>query len=243
MMTDDLSCPFLLMIARHDPVELRGDHARERDFGRGDLALQLILRPAEPRIHEGTQIIFQLRIARQNREDVLVAFVQELDGVRKGAVPSPVVDAQEPDHGGEEDDRAFDEEIALLLHPCLVQVQHDGIGALVGVRDVVHKGGVDRVAAVRATRVVEIDDVEGRYLLVAFLVHQQVVVGDLREVGKLEVVDVHRVPLFDLLLDELIDDGVALARPRNADADTGSLRHYDVGEAVVPPLVIVEPRR
>lgn len=60
---------------------------------------------------------------------------------------------------------------------------------------------------------------------------------------KLEIVNIHRVPLFDLLFDELIDNSVALARPRNADADTSSLRHYDVGEAVVPPLVIIEPRR
>ena len=45
--------------------------------------------------------------------------------------------------------------IALLLHPASVQVEHDGIGALVGVRNIGHEVRVNGVTAVRAARVVE----------------------------------------------------------------------------------------
>ena len=41
-----------------------------------------------------------------------------------------------------------------------VQVEHDGIGALVGVRNIGHEVRVNGVTAVRAARVVEIYDVE-----------------------------------------------------------------------------------
>ena len=47
------------VIARHHPVELGRDHARERYLGRGDLALQLVLRPAFPCIHEGRKVVFE----------------------------------------------------------------------------------------------------------------------------------------------------------------------------------------
>ncbi len=205
--------------------------------------LQLVLSASEPGIHKGAEVVFEFRIGCQNRENILVAFVQKLDGVRKGAVPSPVVDAQEPDHGGEEDDRTFDEEIALLLHPASVQVEHDGIGTLVGIRNIGHEVRVNGVATVRAARVVEVYDVERRNLLVAPLVIQQVVVGDLRKVGKFVVVNVLGVALFDLLFNELIDNTVAFPAARASHTDTSSLRIYYVCEPAVPLLVIVKLRR
>ena len=63
----------------------------------------------------------------------------------------------------------------------------------------------------RAARVVEIDDVEFRGHLVAVQVRAQVVVGDDGKVVELEVVDIHRETFLDLLLDILIDYGVAFA--------------------------------
>ena len=73
-----------------------------------------------------------------------------------------------------------DEKVALLGDPRLIEVQHDRIGRLVSVRDVGHKIAVDGVAAVRATRVVEVDDAEFRRNLIALHVGTQVVVGDRR---------------------------------------------------------------
>lgn len=93
------------VVARHHPVELRGDHAREGYLGRSDLPLQLVLRPAFPRIHKGRQVIFQFGIGGQDREDVLVAFAQQFDGVGKGAVLSSFVDFQVPDNRRQQDDR------------------------------------------------------------------------------------------------------------------------------------------
>lgn len=54
---------------------------------------------SEPGIHKGAEVVFEFRVGCQNRENILVPLVQELDGVREGTIPPVVVDAQEPDHG------------------------------------------------------------------------------------------------------------------------------------------------
>ena len=89
--------------------------------------LELVLSASEPGIHKGAEVVFEFRVGCQNRENILVPLVQELDGVREGTIPPVVVDAQEPDHGRKKDNGAFHKKIALLLHPASVQVEHDGI--------------------------------------------------------------------------------------------------------------------
>lgn len=58
--------------------------------------------------------------------------------------------------------------------------------------------------------VVEVDDKELRLHLIGIEVRQEMVVGDLREVWELVIVDVHGKSLLDLLFDVVIDDGERL---------------------------------
>ena len=132
--------------------------------------------------------------------------------MRKGAAAASVVDLQVPDDRCQQDDRRIDEEVALLLDPRLVQVQHDGIGRLVGVRDVGHELRGDRITAIRAAGVVEVDDAEARPRRVGIQMVQQVVVGQQRQVVELEIVDIHGKALLDLLADVAVHHGVGLAR-------------------------------
>lgn len=69
--------------------------------------LELVLSASEPGIHKGAEVVFEFRVGCQNRENILVPLVQELDGVREGTIPPVVVDAQEPDHGRKKDNGAF----------------------------------------------------------------------------------------------------------------------------------------
>ena len=163
--------------------------------------------------------------------------------MRKGAVAASVVDLQEPDDRGQQDDGTFYEEIALLGDPRLIEVQHDRVGRLVGVRDVGHKIAVDRVAAMRAARVVEVDDVEFRRNLIALHVGTQVVVGDDGEVVELEVVDIHRKSLLDLLLDELIDYGIGFSRTGRSQHDRRAEGIDDVDPTRMPLSFVIEQRR
>lgn len=82
-----------------------------------------------------------------------------------------------PDDSREEDDGRFHKEVALLLHPRLIEVEHNGIGTLVSVRNIFHEVGMNGIAAVRTPRIVEIDHIEFRLYLVAVRMVQQVVVG------------------------------------------------------------------
>ena len=59
----------------------------------------------------------------------------------------------------------------------------------------------------RLARVVEVDDKELGLHLIGIEVCQEMVVGDLREVWELVIVDVHGESLLDLLFDVVIDDG------------------------------------
>lgn len=77
----------------------------------------------------------------------------------------------------------------------------------------------------RAARVVEVDDVEFGLYVIAVPMSAQMVVGDEREVGKLVVVNVHGEAFLDLLLDILIDYGVAFTR-------TGSAQDYARPEGI-----------
>ena len=71
------------------------------------------------------------------------------------------------------------------------------------------------VAPVGVFRVVKVDDIERWWLFtVALLIVQHMVVCYKRQVGLLVIVDVKPKALFNLLLDEIVDDGIRLARNR-----------------------------
>ena len=85
---------------------------------------------------------------------------------------------RKPDDRREQHDRRLDEEVALLLNPRLIEVEHNGIRRFVGVRNIGHELRSNGIAAVRASRVVEVDDKELRSHLVFVEVTQQTVVCD-----------------------------------------------------------------
>ena len=98
--------------------------------------------------------------------------------MRESAIFPVLVNFEIPNDSREKDDRRFDEEVALLLHPRLVEVEHDGVGTFVSVGYILHEVGVYGITAVRPSRVVEIDYIEFRLHCVSIQVVQQVVIGD-----------------------------------------------------------------
>lgn len=71
-----------------------------------------------------------------------------------------------PDNCRKEDDRRFHEKIALLLHPRLIEIEHNRVGTLVCVGNILHEIRMYGVTAVATARIVEIDNVEFRFHLV-----------------------------------------------------------------------------
>ena len=63
-------------------------------------------------------------------------------------------------------------------------------------------------------RIVEVDHVELNVRLVLVLVLEQMVIDDKAQVGKFEIIAVKRIAFLYLLLDELVDDTVALPAAR-----------------------------
>ena len=160
----------------------------------------------------------------------------------KGAVLPSFVDFQVPDNRSQQDDRRIDEEVALLLYPRLIEVEHDRIGRFVGVRDVGHKLRSDGIAAVRTTGIVEIDDAEFRSGFVGVQVIQKVVVSDRGQVVEFEVVEVHGEALLDLLADEAVHHGVGLAGTGRAEYYCRTKGIHRIDPAFVPCLAVVVTR-
>ena len=152
-------------------------------------ALQLVLRIAFPCVDKRRKVVFQLRIGRKDRENLLERLAQELDGMGKGAVTTSVVDFQVPDNRREQDDGRIGEEITLFIDPRLIEVQKRDVGAFIGVRNVVHEAGVDGIATVRLAGIVEVDDAELRFDSVFIQMMQQMVIGDAGKVVELIVVE------------------------------------------------------
>lgn len=71
-----------------------------------------------------------------------------------------------PNNCSKKDDGRFHEKIALLLHPRLVEIEHNCVGTLVRVGNILHEVRVNGVAAVTAARIIEIDNVEFRFHLI-----------------------------------------------------------------------------
>ena len=69
---------------------------------------------------------------------------------------------------------------------------------------------------------------------------QEMVVGDLREVWELVIVDVHGESLLDLLFDVVIDYGEGLPRARGSEYHGGTEGIDNVDPSLVPSFLVVE---
>ena len=69
----------------HHPIERRGNHARKRYLGRGNLPHELVGSPGKPRIEERAEVVLQFGIGGHDGENLLVGLVQELDRMGEGA--------------------------------------------------------------------------------------------------------------------------------------------------------------
>ena len=126
----------------------------------------------------------------------------------KRAILPVLIDFEIPDNAGKQNDRRLHEEVALLLHPRFIEVEHYCVGTLIGIRNIFHKIRVNGIAPMRASRVVEVDHIELRLHLVAVRVVQQMIVGNSGQVAEFEVIHVHQEALFNLLLDKIVYHGV-----------------------------------
>ena len=96
------------------------------------------------------------------------------------AIPAALINAQVPNNGCKQDNRAFHEEIALLAYPRAVKVKHNRVAGFVGIRNVRHEASVYRVASVALAWVVKIDNVEFRLYLIPVQVVKQMIISDFR---------------------------------------------------------------
>ena len=61
-----------------------------------------------------------------------------------------------------------------------------------------------------SARIIKVDDIELGLDLISILMVHHVVVGNRRKVGKLEIIDIHRVTLLYLLFDVVVDHSKGL---------------------------------
>ena len=78
----------------------------------------------------------------------------------KGAIFASLVEFEEPDDGSKQNDRRLHKEVTLFLYPSAIKVEHDGVGRFVGIRDVGHKVGMNRITPVTSARIIKVDDIE-----------------------------------------------------------------------------------
>ena len=134
----------------------------------------------------------------------------------EGTILAILIYIQKPNDGSKQDDRRLHKEVSLFLYPRAVEVKHNRVGTLIGIRYIRHKGWIDGIAAVRLSWVVEVNHKELRLYLVGIKVVKQMVIGNLGKVGELIVVNIHRKTLLYLLLDVVVHNGVGLTRTRSA---------------------------
>ena len=106
------------------------------------------MRPAFPCVHERRKVVLKFGIRREDDEQVGIRLVEQLHGVRKGAVYAALVYFEVPDYGRKQDNRRLHEEVALLFNPRAVEVEHYCIGTLVSVCNILHEIRVNGIATV-----------------------------------------------------------------------------------------------
>ncbi|MBR8764258.1 hypothetical protein IX335_001485 [Porphyromonas levii] len=124
----------------------------------------------------------------------------------EGTILSILINLEIPDDGRKQDDWRLHKEISLLLNPSSVEIEHDCISTLIRIGDVCHKCGIDWITSMAFTRVIKVNYEEFRFYLIGIEVVAEMVISNLRKVGELVVVDIHRKAFLNLLLDVVIDD-------------------------------------
>src|SRR5690606_22950440 len=67
------------------------------------------------------------------------------------------------------------------------------------------------------------------------------VVGNRGKVVKLKIVDIHRKPLFDMLLDVVVYDGVGFSGAGSTKYNRSSKRVDDINPSIVPLSFVKKP--
>ena len=94
------------------------------------------------------------------------------------------------------------------MNPRAVKVEHNGVGTLISIGYVRHKGWIDGIAAMRLSRIIEVDDIKLRFHLISIQMLKQMIVSNLGKVGKLVIIDIHGKAFPNLLLDIVVHDSV-----------------------------------
>ena len=90
--------------------------------------------------------------------------------MRECTVLAVLVYLQKPNDGSQKDNGRLHKEVSLLLNPRAVEIEHNRVGTLVGIRNIRHKRRIDGIAAVRLAWVVEVNHKELRLYLVSIKV-------------------------------------------------------------------------
>ena len=135
--------------------------------------------------------------------------------MRESTILPILIDFEEPYNGSQKNNRRLHKEVSLLLYPRTVEVEHNRICTLVGIRYIRHKGWIDGIAPMRLFRIIEVDDIKLRLYLIGIQVMKQVIIGNLGKVGKLVIIDIHGKAFPNLLLDIVVHNGVGFTRPRS----------------------------
>ena len=163
--------------------------------------------------------------------------------MRERAVDAALEYFEVPNDGCKKDNRRLHEEVALFFNPGAVQVEHNRVACLVRIGNVRHELRIDGIAAVRAARVVKVDNIELGSDLILVRIMQQRVIGNGGEVVELVVVQVATEALGNHLADIAVDHRIGLARSRRAQHD-GSPEGVDhIDPPVVHPAPVTEARR
>ena len=158
--------------------------------------------------------------------------------MRESAILAILINPQVPDNGSEQDNRGFHEKVTLFLYPGLVQIEHYCISTFVGIGNIRHEFGIDGIAAVAASRIIKIDDIELRFDLVTLPVLKQMIVCDFGQVRKFVIVNVHGKGFLDLLFDVVVYHCITLSRTGRSKHDGGTEGIDDVYPSV-PFLALV----
>ena len=104
----------------------------------------------------------------------MIIELHQFDDMWQRAVSSTLVLAKKPNDGCNKIDWRFDKEVPLLLDPVTVQTEHDSPGRFGCICDILHCGGIKRIAPV--IDLVKIDYIKRRALWVIVPISAQGVI-------------------------------------------------------------------
>src|SRR6185437_4112040 len=99
--------------------------------------------------------------------------------MRQGAIPASFKLPQKPDNSGYEVDGRFHEKVSLLFNPFPVKPEHNGAGRFRSIGDIIHGTWIQWVTPVGNGKIIEVDTIKCRHLLIAPGVVMKVIPGNL----------------------------------------------------------------